>query len=89
MNYSISSDDVADIQFCDDCSSILLPRNSVAFQGTLIRVTVLSAIDIPDSIYAVLIARSIHSIYHEVFNSRSRLESLVFELGSELEWIGL
>jgi hypothetical protein len=87
ITYSISSGDVATVESCADCFSVL-PRNFVPFAGKLVRVTVLQAIDIPSSINAILIPRSIRRIYRNVFSLRSIPTSLAFELGSELEWIG-
>jgi hypothetical protein len=84
IRYSISSDGVAAVQSCDDCVSILLPRNSVPFDGALVRVRVLRAIDVPDSVNIVLIPYSIHHMNSDVFRFRSCLKSVAFELSSEL-----
>jgi hypothetical protein len=88
VNYSIFSSDVATVQSFDNCVSIPLPRNSVPFHGKLVRVTVLHPIDVPPSVNTILISRCIRCISRRVFIYGSNSNSLVVELGSELQCIG-
>jgi hypothetical protein len=88
IDYLISSNDVATVQSSDDCVSVLLPRNSIAFAGNVVRVAVLCPISVLDSLKSILIPHSIGHISGNVFSSKSRSASLVFEHGSELKWIG-
>jgi hypothetical protein len=88
INYSISSNGVATVQSFACCVSIVLPRNSVPFDGKLFGVSVFRPVHVQDSLDTVLIPRSIRRIYDNVFSSKSFSASLAFELWSELEWIG-
>jgi hypothetical protein len=88
ISYSISSDNMATVQSCDNCLSVRLPRTSVPFDGKLVRVTVLRRIDVADLVDTILIPRSIRRLCGRAFNSQVRSGSLVFELWSELECIG-
>jgi hypothetical protein len=88
ISYSISADAVATVQSCDDRLSIFLPRNWVPFCGRLFGVSVFDRLDLRGSVDTVLIPHSIRRISGPVFSSGSVLKSVVFELWSELEWIG-
>jgi hypothetical protein len=62
ISYLVLSVDVAAVRSCNNRASILRPRDSIPFHGKLVRATLFSLIDVPDSVDTVLIPRSIRWI---------------------------
>jgi hypothetical protein len=84
IEYQIISETEAAVQTRLHSLTTLLPRNSVAFRGNRVRVTHLNTRVLSESVNIVVIAYSLHSIFCGDNVKLNQLESLVFELGSEL-----
>jgi hypothetical protein len=88
IEYKIISDAEAVIEWCDDSVATVLPRNSVAFRGSLFRVAHLNTDAVSESTNLFLIPYSIHAIFRAGESCIGESHSLAFEFGSELESIG-
>jgi hypothetical protein len=84
IDYRILSDAETIIESCNDSIPTIFPRNCIAFGGNHFRIAHLQVLPCAKTI---IVPYSVQGIFFWGYFSCNRLESLVFEFGSELESI--
>jgi hypothetical protein len=87
IDYLISCDGKAIIQFWNESTINLLPRNCVIFHGHRIPLYHLRAPSLTSDVKTILIPYSLHTMSSFRFSAVRELEYLVFEFGSGLQSI--
>jgi hypothetical protein len=88
IQYQVISDTEAVAQFCSDFVASLVPRNCVACRGNCVTVAHFRPAGPYPSLKTILLPHSVHTISAFSLYHGDQVESLVFEWGSELPFIG-